>query len=45
MTGAYRLLHDEALWQALMPLLEALKVFAEGLSRGRPVANGGANGT
>ncbi|ATF89011.1 MULTISPECIES: hypothetical protein [Burkholderia] len=43
--GAYRLLHDEALWQALMPLLEALKVFSEGLSRGRPVANGGANGT
>ncbi|MGU7812100.1 DUF1641 domain-containing protein [Burkholderia sp. AW49-1] len=31
--GAYRLLHDEALWDALTPLLEALKVFAQGLAR------------
>ncbi|AXF25587.1 hypothetical protein CUJ89_34615 [Burkholderia pyrrocinia] len=31
--GAYRLLHDEALWDALTPLLEGLKVFAQGLAR------------
>ncbi|KUY77323.1 DUF1641 domain-containing protein [Burkholderia cepacia] len=47
--GAYRLLHDEALWDALTPLLEGLKVFAQGLARDpeAPVtASGGkANGT
>ncbi|WP_249193120.1 DUF1641 domain-containing protein [Burkholderia cenocepacia] len=31
--GAYRLLHDEALWDALTPLLEGMKVFAQGLER------------
>ncbi|RQU47476.1 DUF1641 domain-containing protein [Burkholderia cenocepacia] len=31
--GIYRLLHDEALWDALTPLLEGLKVFAQGLAR------------
>ncbi|CAI8697874.1 hypothetical protein C5615_18195 [Burkholderia cepacia] len=31
--GAYRLLHDDALWDALTPLLEGLKVFAQGLAR------------
>ncbi|MCA8002309.1 DUF1641 domain-containing protein [Burkholderia metallica] len=31
--GVYRLLHDEALWDALTPLLEGLKVFAQGLAR------------
>ncbi|UVE70438.1 DUF1641 domain-containing protein (plasmid) [Burkholderia pyrrocinia] len=31
--GTYRLLHDEALWDALTPLLEGLKVFAQGLAR------------
>ena len=34
--GAYRLLHDEALWDALTPLLEGLKVFAQGLARESP---------
>lgn len=34
--GAYRLLHDEALWDALTPLLEGLKVFAQGLEREPP---------
>ncbi|KWF80973.1 hypothetical protein WL93_02065 [Burkholderia diffusa] len=32
-SGVYRLLHDEALWDALAPLLEGLKVFAQGLAR------------
>ncbi|CAG9218523.1 hypothetical protein BVI434_3520001 [Burkholderia vietnamiensis] len=36
MRGAYRLLHDEALWDALTPLLEGLKVFAQGLEREPP---------
>ncbi|MGR3908992.1 DUF1641 domain-containing protein [Burkholderia sp. SR8] len=38
--GVYRLLHDEALWDALTPLLEGLKVFAQGLARepGQPSA-------
>ncbi|MDR8048007.1 DUF1641 domain-containing protein [Burkholderia cenocepacia] len=31
--GVYRLLHDEALWDALTPLLEGFKVFAQGLAR------------
>ncbi|WP_367190715.1 DUF1641 domain-containing protein [Burkholderia sp. Ed8] len=31
--GVYRLLHDEALWDALTPLIEGLKVFAQGLAR------------
>ncbi|MDS0857807.1 DUF1641 domain-containing protein [Burkholderia pseudomultivorans] len=31
--GAYRLLHDDALWEALTPLLEGLKIFAQGLAR------------
>jgi uncharacterized protein YjgD (DUF1641 family) len=33
LTGAYALLHDEALWRALIPAIEALKVFADGLDR------------
>ncbi|MDT0498196.1 hypothetical protein RM530_12585 [Algiphilus sp. W345] len=32
-TGAYRLLHDEALWSAAAPLVEALKAFSDGLGR------------
>ncbi len=32
-SGAYRMLHDEALWRAITPLVEALKVFADGLER------------
>lgn len=31
--GAYKMLHDESLWHAITPVLEALKVFAEGLDR------------
>ncbi len=31
--GAYRMLHDEQLWQALTPLVGALKSFAAGLDR------------
>ncbi len=31
--GAYRMLHDDALWSAVAPLLEALKVFAARLNR------------
>lgn len=31
--GTYRMLRDEQLWQGVMPLLEALKVFAAGLER------------
>ncbi|MBR8057610.1 DUF1641 domain-containing protein [Burkholderia dolosa] len=31
--GFYRLLHDDALWDALTPLLEGMKVFAQGLAR------------
>ena len=33
LTGAYALLQDEALWRALIPAMEALKVFAHGLDR------------
>ncbi len=43
-TGAYRLLHDEALWQAVTPLLEALKVFLNGLRRETPAVDGGLQG-
>ncbi|KVQ45832.1 hypothetical protein WK03_13555 [Burkholderia cepacia] len=45
--GAYRLLHDEALWDALTPLLEGLKVFAQGLARDReaPVTASGGKAT
>lgn len=32
-TGAYRMLHDDALWRAITPLLESLKVFADSLNR------------
>lgn len=32
-TGAYRMLHDEALWHALVPLVEALKAFGKGMNR------------
>jgi len=33
-TGAYRLLQDDALWHALGPLLDGLKAFGEVLRRG-----------
>jgi uncharacterized protein YjgD (DUF1641 family) len=33
LTGAYALLHDETLWRALIPAIEALKVFSNGLDR------------
>jgi hypothetical protein len=33
LTGAYSLLHDEALWRALVPAIEGLKIFADGLDR------------
>jgi uncharacterized protein YjgD (DUF1641 family) len=33
LTGAYALLKDDALWRALIPAIEALKVFADGLDR------------
>ncbi|WP_116138832.1 DUF1641 domain-containing protein [Trinickia diaoshuihuensis] len=32
-TGAYKMLHDDALWQALIPLIEAMKAFSAGLER------------
>jgi uncharacterized protein YjgD (DUF1641 family) len=32
-SGAYRMLHDDALWQALTPLIEGLKAFSAGLER------------
>ncbi|CAM2195930.1 DUF1641 domain-containing protein [Paraburkholderia kururiensis] len=32
-TGAYRMLHDDALWEALLPLIEGLKAFAQGLEQ------------
>lgn len=32
-TGAYKMLHDEALWQAITPLMEGLKAFAAGLNK------------
>jgi uncharacterized protein YjgD (DUF1641 family) len=31
--GAYQMLHDEALWRSIAPLLDALKVFGNGLER------------
>lgn len=37
LTGLYRLLHDEQLWRALVPLIEGLKGFADGLEK--PVSN------
>ncbi|WP_058545207.1 MULTISPECIES: DUF1641 domain-containing protein [Pseudomonas] len=33
LSGAYKMLHDEALWQAVMPVIEVLKVFADGLGK------------
>ncbi len=35
-TGAYRLLQDDALWRALGPLLDGLKAFGESLAQGTP---------
>lgn len=32
-SGVYRMLHDESLWQALTPLVAGLKAFAAGLER------------
>jgi uncharacterized protein YjgD (DUF1641 family) len=32
-TGAYKMLHDDALWQALTPLIEGMKAFSAGLER------------
>ncbi|HET6586631.1 MAG TPA: DUF1641 domain-containing protein [Oleiagrimonas sp.] len=31
--GAYHMLHDDTLWQAVTPLIDALKTFGEGLNR------------
>ncbi|MCW1246429.1 DUF1641 domain-containing protein [Pseudomonas sp. SAICEU22] len=31
--GSYRLLHDESLWRAIMPLVEGLKALGEGMKR------------
>ncbi len=31
--GFYNMLHDDALWQTLAPLVDALKAFGEGLNR------------
>ncbi|MFC3607375.1 DUF1641 domain-containing protein [Stutzerimonas tarimensis] len=31
--GTYKMLQDDQLWQGVMPLLEAIKVFAAGLER------------
>jgi uncharacterized protein YjgD (DUF1641 family) len=31
--GLYKLLNDDALWRAVTPLLDALKIFGEGLNR------------
>ncbi|HET7370775.1 MAG TPA: DUF1641 domain-containing protein [Gammaproteobacteria bacterium] len=33
MKGAYKMLNDDALWRGVTPLLDALKVFGEGLNR------------
>lgn len=33
MQGTYRLLHDESLWRAIMPLVEGLKAMGEGMKR------------
>jgi len=35
--GTYRLLRDEELWRALVPIIEGLKGFAQGLEK--PVSN------
>ena len=43
--GIYRLLHDAALWDALTPLLEGLKVFAQGLARDPQSPAAGLNET
>lgn len=43
--GAYRMLHDEALWDALTPLLDGLKVFAQGLARDPQTPVAGLNET
>lgn len=32
-TGAYKMLHDDELWAALMPIIEGLKTFATGLDK------------
>lgn len=32
-TGAYRMLHDDSIWSAVTPLLEALQVFVASLNR------------
>ncbi|WP_434457502.1 DUF1641 domain-containing protein [Stutzerimonas urumqiensis] len=32
-TGAYKMLHDDDLWAALMPIIEGLKTFAGGLEK------------
>ncbi|MCH8959841.1 MAG: DUF1641 domain-containing protein [Bacteroidetes bacterium] len=32
-TGAYKMLHDDELWAALMPIIEGLKSFAGGLDK------------
>ncbi|TWI49244.1 uncharacterized protein YjgD (DUF1641 family) [Pseudomonas duriflava] len=32
-TGAYKMLHDDALWQAITPIIEGLKIFAERLDK------------
>ncbi len=32
-TGAYKMLHDDDLWAALMPIIEGLKTFAGGLDK------------
>jgi uncharacterized protein YjgD (DUF1641 family) len=31
--GAYKMLNDDSLWRAIMPLIEALKIFGRGLDR------------
>jgi uncharacterized protein YjgD (DUF1641 family) len=32
-TGAYKMLHDDELWAALMPIIEGFKTFASGLDK------------
>ncbi|HBS80658.1 MAG: hypothetical protein CMK99_00635 [Pseudomonas sp.] len=32
-TGAYKMLYDDELWAALMPIIEGLKTFASGLDK------------
>ncbi len=31
--GAYKMLNDDALWRAVTPMIEALKIFGDGLNR------------